>query len=93
MNTSKLSKESIGRGEQRNSDVSARRHNGLPLTIGIIRSMRTADEDTMSSVQDRLDRATMVELYREKIERLGGNEGIDFCESIGIRLPSLFEDN
>lgn len=78
--------------QSRLSTPAARHHNGLPLTIGILRSMRTAEEDEVARAQDSADRRVMVELYAEKVAALGGNEGIEFCESIGVRLPSLFEN-
>lgn len=94
LDLAKLAVDTAGRERIDTSSVSARRHNGLPLTIGIIRGMRSADEDEAARNQDRSDRAVMVELLAERYaaieESCGGD--VEFVESLGVRVPSLFED-
>lgn len=89
-----LSVDSLGREKVDASSVSARRHNGLPLTIGIIRSVRSAEEDEAARQQDKTDRSVMVELLAERYTAIEASCGgdVEFVESLGVRVPSLFED-
>lgn len=94
LDLAKLAVDTAGRERIDATSVSARRHNGLPLTIGILRSMHSAEEDEAARQQDKTDRAVMVELLRERYaaieESCGGD--VEFMESLGVRVPSLFED-